>query len=71
MRIIIEDQTLFAFQTWAGATETKNSILNADKGHHFELLIEELYPEGLTDVQLNDFLWHEWDYIFEKLDMTE
>jgi hypothetical protein len=71
MKIIIEDQTLFGFQTWAGATETKNAILKADKGHHFELLIEELYPEGLTDVQLNDILWHEWDYIFEQLGITE
>ena len=71
MTIVINDQTLFAFETWSGATETKNAILNADKGHHFEQLIEELYPDGLSDTQLNDILWFEWEWIFEQLEIVE
>ena len=33
----------------------------------FDSLIDELYPDGLTDTQLNDLLWFEEDWLFEML----
>ena len=30
-------------------------------------MIEELYPDGLTDTQLNDILWFEEEWIYETL----
>ena len=71
MKIVIENETLENFQTWSGATATKNAIINAGASSEFENLVNELFPEGLSDTQLNDFLWFESDWIFEQLGITE
>jgi len=55
------------FNAWSGATDTQETILNEGKGGDFDNLIEELYPDGLTDTELNDILWFEEDWIFESL----
>jgi hypothetical protein len=51
--------------------DTKETILNANKGEDFDSLIEELYPDGLSETQLNDILWFESDWIFEQLGISE
>lgn len=68
---VYSETTLQNFQTWSGATDTKRIILNADKGEDFDYLIEELYPEGLSETQLNDILWFEPEWIFEQLDILQ
>lgn len=67
MRVFNDNLTLRNFDAWSGAVDTKETIINAGKDKDFEYLIEELYPEGLTDTQLNDLLWFEEDWIFEQL----
>ena len=71
MKIIIDDMSLRNFNAWSGGQDTKETILNAGKGDEFDSLIEELYPDGLTDTELNDLLWFESDYIFESLGISE
>jgi len=71
MKIIIDNMTLDNFDAWSGAVETKEAILNAGKGDDFDNLIEELYPDGLTDTALNDILWFEEEWIFENLGITD
>lgn len=63
--------TLANFDAWSGGKDTKETILNASKGDEFDALIEELYPDGLTDTQLNDILWFDSDWIFESLGIDE
>lgn len=69
MKIIME-KTLENFEAWSGAINTKNIIIEANKCDEFEYLIEELYPEGLTETELNDLLWFESDWLFESLDIN-
>ena len=52
---------------WSGAIDTYNTIVEAGKEEEFESLIEELYPEGIEEVTLNDILWFEPDFILESL----
>lgn len=33
-------------------------------------LLEDMFPEGATEVEVNDFLWFESDYIYRALDMA-
>ena len=56
---------------WSGAVETKQAILDAGREDDFDNLIEELYPDGISETQLNDILWFEEDWIFEMLGITE
>lgn len=69
MKIINDCQTLRNFDAWSGAVDTKNTILEHDKEEDFECLIDELYPDGITDTQLNDILWFDSEWVFECLDI--
>ena len=71
MKTINENQTLADFDAWSGAKDTKETILNNNKGDEFDALIEELYPDGLTETQLNDILWFETDWLYESLGISE
>ena len=67
MKIINDDLKLRDFDAWSGAKETKELILENHKSTEFDELMEELYPDGLTDTQLNDILWFEEDWLCENL----
>jgi len=67
MKIIDNDMTLENFDAWSGAKDTKETIINEGKLEDFDMLIEELYPDGLTKTELNDILWFEPDWIYETL----
>ncbi len=71
MKTINENTTLYNFAAWSGAKDTKETIINAGKAEEFDYLIEELYPDGLTETQLNDILWFEEKWIYENLGITE
>ena len=69
--IIKTETNLRNFETWSGATETKKIILDLGLEEEFEGLIEELYPNGLSDTELNDILWFDADWILENLGIKE
>jgi len=55
------------FDAWSGAKDTKQTIIDNDKCEEFEAFIEDLYPDGLSETQLNDILWFDSEWIFESL----
>ena len=69
--LIKTETNLRNFETWSGAIYTKKLILDAGLEEEFEMLIEELYPDGLTDTELNDILWFDSDWILETLGIKE
>ena len=62
---------LTRFEPWSGAVDTYNTIYNADKLKDLEFLLEELYPEGMEETQLNDLLWFESEWLLESLGISE
>ena len=68
---IYSESTLVEFNAWSGAIDTKNTILEKGKGKEFDYLIEELYPAGLSETELNDILWFETKWLFENLGIEE
>ena len=71
MITIKNTQTLMDFDAWNGAVETKETIIENRKAQQFDDLIDELYPEGLTETELNDILWFETDWIYDMLKIRE
>lgn len=71
MKTYNENMRLVDFDAWSGAIETKKQIIEAGKAEDFDNLIEELYPDGLSETALNDLLWFEEEWIFESLGMEE
>lgn len=60
-----------SFQPWSGAVDTYNRIQEEGKGAALETILDELYPDGMTETELNDFLWFEPETIFEWLGIEE
>lgn len=58
---------IYDFEPWSGAVEYFNVIKDKDMLDELDAFIEEMYPEGISDVELNDLLWFEPEYVFEAL----
>lgn len=68
---IISETTFKDFDAWYGAKKTKKLILDAGLEEEFEDLIEEKYPNGITDTKLNLMLWYDADWILRALGIEE
>lgn len=71
MKIIDEGVNLRDFEAWSGAVDTKERFIEEGKEDEFENLIDEMYPEGISSVHLNDLLWFESDWIYETLGIKD
>ena len=58
---------LNSFQAWSGAKETLERIQREGKCAELENVLEELYPDGMTETELNDLLWFESETVYEWL----
>ena len=55
------------FEAWSGAKETLERIQREGKCEELENVLEELYPDGMTETQLNDLLWFDSESVYEWL----
>ena len=58
---------LNSFQAWSGAKETLERIQREGKCAELENILEDLYPDGMTETELNDLLWFEPETVYEWL----
>ena len=68
---LTRDISISNFESWSGAKSTQKRIIEEGKENDFDAMIEDLYPDGLTDTQLNDLLWFEEDWLFEQLGISD
>lgn len=61
---IKSDISLENFGAWSGGKSTLDRIINEGKCGELESMLEDLYPDGMTDTQLNDLLWFDSDTVF-------
>ena len=64
---ITSEMSLKNFKAWSGAKDTLNKLIELDKCDELEFILDDLYPDGLTDTQLNDILWFDDEWIYETL----
>ena len=55
---------LNSFKAWNGAIDTLDRIKRAGKCEKLELILEDTYPYGMTETELNDLLWFEADEVY-------
>ena len=67
---IITEQPLRDFQFWSGAKDNAKE-LTYEQCDELESMLDDMYPDGLTDTQLNDLMWFEFDTIKEWLNITD
>lgn len=62
---------LQSFKPWSGAIQTWSLIRDANKLDELDSLLEEVYPEGLSETELNDLLWFEPEWVLESLGISD
>lgn len=63
---IYKEESITNFEFWSGAKYTVK-YLTDDELDTIEGILEELYPEGMAETELNDFFWFEDNLIAEWL----
>ena len=58
---------LNSFQAWSGAKDTLDRIQREGKCSLLEQILEDIYPDGMTETELNDLLWFEPETVYEWL----
>lgn len=65
---IYSEISLSEFHFWSGAKEFAKE-LTEEQFSRIEFILEDCYPDGLTDTEINDLFWFEQDLIREWADM--
>ena len=64
---ITYDLDLNSFNAWSGAVDTLDRIQREGKCAELENILEDLYPDGMTETELNDLLWFDSESVYEWL----
>lgn len=64
---ITYELNLQSFQAWSGAKDTLERIQREGKCDLLEQILDDTYPDSMTETELNDLLWFESDMIYEWL----
>ena len=67
---IYSEKSLRNFEFWSGAKENANELTGAQLDE-VETILEDLYPEGMDETQINDLFWFDFDTIKEWLNITD
>ena len=62
---------LATFKAWSGAVDTLDRIREEGKCEEMEWLLDELYPDGMSETELNDLLRFDSDWVFETLGISD
>lgn len=62
---IYSEISLEEFEGWSGAEKTLDKIISEGKAETLEFILEDIYPEGMDESELNDLLRFEPDWCFE------
>ena len=64
---ITYDLDLNSFNAWSGAVDTLDRIQREGKCSLLEQILEDIYPDGMTETELNDLLWFDSETVYEWL----
>lgn len=68
---IVSEISLEDFRAWSGAVDTLDKLKEHNKCDIVENILEDEYPDGLTDTELNDILRFDSDTVFEWAGLDE
>lgn len=74
MEVIIEYGNYWDLKdhSWSGALDTLTDIERVDKEEELMQHLEEVFMDRTpTDTEVNDYLWHDRQYVYEALGLNE
>lgn len=66
---IISEIDLRNFEFWSGAKDNANQ-LTSEQLDDLEYMLDDMYPDGMTETQVNDLLWFDFEAVAEWLGLA-
>ena len=63
-------QSIANFNFWSGA-KANAAELTFSQMNEVESILEDLYPDGISETQLNDIFWFDFETVKEWLGITD
>lgn len=60
--VIKSETSLFDFKFWSGAVDRAEKLCK-DDFDKIEDALSDMYPDGMTECEVNDFFWFEEDFL--------
>ena len=60
------EQSLKNFEFWSGA-KANAEMMTAEELDSVENELEAMYPEGMTDTEINDLFWFDFEYVCDLI----
>lgn len=55
--------------SWGQAVSILNEIDEADKSEDLMDFLEDLYPDGVDGIELNDLISYDWEWLYKNIGM--
>lgn len=55
MKLTYEITNIDEFKAWSGAVPTRNAIIENHKQDEFMMILDDIFPDGCSETELNDF----------------
>lgn len=71
---IYKEESLSNFEWWSGAVATADRIWEergTEGWNELEAILEDAYPDGIDETDLNDLLWFDADTVYEWLGIED
>ena len=68
---IYTETTLRNFQFWSGAVDTVKYLTDSELDTLESILENDIFPDGASETEINDFFWLEDDLIAELLGYSD
>ena len=67
MKIYKEITSITEYEAWSGAVDTINRLEELDAIETIDSMLDDIFSDGCSETELNDFLWFERETIAEMI----
>jgi len=67
MKLYKEIDSIRDYEAWSGAVDTIKRLEELDAVETIDSMLDDLFPDGCSETDLNDFLWFERAVIAEVI----
>ena len=67
---LYKEESISNFEFWSGAKDRAENLTSQELDQ-IESILEDLYPDGMSDTQLNDLFWFDFETVLEWIGKEE
>lgn len=56
---------------WGQAREILEEIMNEGRSEELMDFLEDLYPDGVDEIEVNDLIAYDWEWLYTMIDMPK